>query len=160
MWGGRKVLRPYDWCVSCCGLVDSHPLHAGGMSYQRAKPNHQRGGVLGTHETPFGGVAYLTACIKVGGIGYRHFDEHSASLRVHLIPAYTHPIPDGMASIRSPHLLGTRETLETPRFCSDWDQFYGPKAIWDLPSHRTHRLTELFLSTNFTNDFSSTKNTR
>ena len=33
----------------------------------------------------------------MGGFGYRHFDDHFAALRVHLIPAYTHPIPMGMA---------------------------------------------------------------
>ncbi|MGM9868513.1 MAG: hypothetical protein ACI30R_02660, partial [Sodaliphilus sp.] len=58
------------------------------------------------------------------------------SLRVHLIPAYTHPIPDGMAT-NQPTLpkkhetletLETPETPETPGFCSDLDQFFWSKS--------------------------------
>ena len=65
-----------------------------------------------------------TACIKVGGIGYRHFDDHSAALRVHLHTGLhtSHPQRDGhhpnshsLASEtrETPGTPGTRETLGT-----------------------------------------------
>ena len=50
------------------------------------------------------GVAYLKACINGGGIGYRHFDAiplRWRSTSSHLIPAYTHRIPNGMPRYHS-----------------------------------------------------------